>query len=368
MKALGTLDRYVLKQWMATFLISALGIPAVATLIHLSDRLRVLTGRNVPTRDILLGELYYYPYQLSILLPAGILFATVFTLNGMGRRSELTAAKAGGISFLRLITPILILATLAMPLNFALQELAATSSTQQRVLHRDRPKASSQMRANATFHSFSGWTYGATDARKELEIKGERFAGRIYGVMIDSPDDQVPRTTLVADSALWSPTRQSWTLHNGFSTALADSSGRPGIIRFRSMEVPALNDPPSSLVDERKTAEEMRYDEFARYLDQLRRSATVPGQLKVDFYLKLALPVACLIVALFGAPLAVTNPRAGAALGLAMALGTTLVYLTGIQIMKAVGGKELISAPLAAWSMNLVFGLLALILLRRVRS
>ena len=97
-------------------------------------------------------------------------------------------------------------------------------------------------------------------------------------------------------------------------------------------------------------------------------SGTRPGMLAVDYHLKFALPVACLIVALFGAPLAVTNPRAGAALGLAMALGSTLVYLTGTQIMKAVGGRELLPYATAAWSMNALFLLFAIVLLARVRS
>ena len=73
-------------------------------------------------------------------------------------------------------------------------------------------------------------------------------------------------------------------------------------------------------------------------------------------------------VALFGAPLAITSARAGAALGLAIAMGTTLVYLTGIQIMKAIGGKDLISHDVAAWSMNGVFLVLAVVLLVRVKT
>ena len=46
-------------------------------------------------------------------------------------------------------------------------------------------------------------------------------------------------------------------------------------------------------------------------------------------------------------------------IGLAIALGTTLAYLTGTQIMKAIGGKELIDPMLAAWSMNIVFLVIA---------
>ncbi len=369
MKPLGVLDRYILRQWLSIFLVSGLGIPAVAVLINLSERFGPLTSRQVPVRDILLGEVFFYPYQVATLLPAAVLFATVFTLNAMGRRSELTAAKAGGVSFLRLILPMLLLATLAVPANFAIQELAAVSSAHKRELHREKPPSTSQFRTNATFVAANRWVYGASEARREIEQDGQRLAGRLHAVILDSPPIDGVRQVVVGDSATWSPSRQSWTIHRGSQTFVdATTNEILGLARFQTMEMPMLTDPPRVLVDEQKKAEEMRYRELEAYLDQLRRAAAVPGQLEVDFHLKLALPVACIIVALFGAPLAVTNPRAGAALGLAMALGTTLIYLTGTQIMKAVGGKGMITPLLGAWSMNLLFGVLALVLLSRVRS
>jgi lipopolysaccharide export system permease protein len=186
-------------------------------------------------------------------------------------------------------------------------------------------------------------------------------------VMLDFPADSGRQITITADTANWSLSQQRWVLHNG-SAYFGGESGKLATLSFKSLVIPKLNDPPKSLMDERKKAEEMGYLEFKGYLDQLKRSSIKPGQLEVDFYLKLALPVACLVVALFGAPLAVTNPRSGAALGLAMALGTTLIYLTGTQIMKAIGGKGLIEPIYAAWSMNAVFLVLAVILLSRVRS
>jgi lipopolysaccharide export system permease protein len=130
----------------------------------------------------------------------------------------------------------------------------------------------------------------------------------------------------------------------------------------------AFTDPPSTMMDEGLKADEMTYPQLKKYLATLKLSGNEPGMLAVDLPLKFAVPLACLVVAMFGAPLAVTNPRAGAALGLAIALGTTLVYLTGIQIMKAVGGKELVAPWFAAWSMNIFFFIVAVILLRRVRS
>ena len=46
-------------------------------------------------------------------MPAAVLFATVFTVGAMGRHSELTAAKAGGLSFYRLMLPVFVAAALA---------------------------------------------------------------------------------------------------------------------------------------------------------------------------------------------------------------------------------------------------------------
>ena len=408
MKVLGALDRFVLTQWIGTFLLAAIGIPAVSTLIHLAERFGPLSKRNVSTADILLGELLYVPGQMTLLLPAAVLFATVFTLNAMGRHSELTAVKASGVSFYRLIAPMMVMAMIAVPANFALQEVSAASTAEQRVLHKERRTGrDATPRYQFAYQTADGWTY----AFRELEPRGYAAS-----VLLESPGDGRTTWTVSADSARWMPTRTQWQLFNGASHMLvkpervdslsvADSASAtqdllaagktpPNIaaqkrvaarqgqdtsvadrdaaavttFRFARMRSAVFREAPSVLADDGKKAEEMSIGELRAHLDRLQRSGSRPGQLLVDLPLKYAVPLACLIIALFGAPLAVTSPRAGAALGLAMALGTTLIYLTGTQIMKALGGKEIIAPELAAWSMNGVFLLLAVVLMSRVRS
>src|SRR5690242_13295081 len=114
MKPFSRLDRYVIRQWIGTFILSVVGVPAVAVLIDLSERFDKISSKGVPLRDIFLGQLMLFPSKMAILFPAGALFATVFTLNAMGRHNELTAVKAGGISFFRLIAPLMVLATLSV--------------------------------------------------------------------------------------------------------------------------------------------------------------------------------------------------------------------------------------------------------------
>jgi lipopolysaccharide export system permease protein len=129
-----------------------------------------------------------------------------------------------------------------------------------------------------------------------------------------------------------------------------------------------MHESPAELLAEPKAPEAMRYAELGRYITTLERSGSDASKLQVDRALKLALPAACLVIALFGAPLAMSSPRSGAATGIAISLGTTIAYLLLAQIARAVGAGGMMDPTLAAWVPNLVFFLAALVLLRRVRT
>ena len=62
------------------------------------------------------------------------------------------------------------------------------------------------------------------------------------------------------------------------------------------------------------------------------------------------------------------SPRAGAAVGVAISLGTTVIFLLITQIMKAVGSGGLIDPMLAAWLPNMVFFAAGVGLMARVRT
>ena len=56
----------------------------------------------------------------------------------------------------------------------------------------------------------------------------------------------------------------------------------------------------------------MRYAELGHYVRTLERSGSDANKLKVERALKLAIPVTCLIIVLFGAPLGMHNARLAA--------------------------------------------------------
>src|SRR5918992_1474218 len=174
-----------------------------------------------------------------------------------------------------------------------------------------------------------------------------------------------PGLVLTADSASYDERRKSWRLRRGASRIIAGPA-RQATFNFTTMRLKALSQSPADLLAESKAPDEMRYAELGRYVDALRRSGNDANKLIVEQALKVAIPVTCFIIALFGAPLAVTNPRAGAAVGIAISLGTTVIFLLLTQIMKAVGAGGVVDPNLAAWIPNIVFGAAGVLLLARV--
>jgi lipopolysaccharide export system permease protein len=356
-----TLDRYVFTTWLRIFVLTALGFPLVSILINLTDTLNKLLDRGLSMQQIVISYVYSIPENAFIVMPAAVLFATVFTVGAMGRHSELTAAKAGGLSFYRLMVPIFVAAALATVLAFVVGEMAPGATARQAEIQKAKQARSTRSRYNFVYRGDAGWVYTV----RSLDVETRQ----LKQLLLERQGNGAgyPGLIITADSATYDARRGSWQVKNGTSRVIAGPA-RQASFDFRTMRLRALTQAPADLLAEPKAPDEMRYAELGRYIDALRRSGNDANKLIVEQALKVALPATCLIIALFGAPLAVQAPRAGAAVGVAISLGTTVMFLLITQIMKAVGAGGLIDPILAAWLPNAVFLVAGLVLLARVRT
>jgi lipopolysaccharide export system permease protein len=295
-------------------------------------------------------------------LPAAVLFATVFTIGSASRHSELVAAKAGGVSFHRLALPLFAAAALAFAGGVVLAEVAPVATTRRLELLGEKAVRATSSRYNFVYRADQGWVYAirsletATSEMRDLILEREGFG------------PEYPTIVVAASYAQYdTAARGGWTLSGGALRYLLGSD-REVEFGFDSLRTRQLSERPADLLAEPKAPEEMRYAELGRYIDALARSGTDHKKLRVKQALKIAVPFTCVIIALFGAPLAVSNPRAGGAFGIAVSLGTTIVFLLAVQVSQAVGAGGLLPPVLAAWVPNLIFGAAAGVLLLRVRT
>jgi lipopolysaccharide export system permease protein len=355
------LDRYVLASWLRLFVMAAVGLPLIAIFFNLTDMLSKLLDRGLTMREIAISYVYAIPEYAFLVLPAAVLFATVFTVVNMSRHSELTAAKAGGQSFHRLMRPLFIASGFAAVLTFGVGELAPGATARQLEIQKAKQARPTRARFNFVYSGDAGWVYTVRSldvaSRQLKQIMFERQGtGLSY-----------PGLVLTADSATYDDALKVWRLRTGASRVIA-GPGQQATFSFRSMRLRALRQSPADLLAESKGPDEMRFAELGRYIDALKRSGNDANKLIVERALKLALPVTCLIIALFGAPLAVSTPRAGPAVGVAISLGIALVFLLLTQLTKAIGAGGIINPLVVAWFPNVIFLFAGLVLLAKVRT
>jgi lipopolysaccharide export system permease protein len=352
------LDRYYLREWGKIFVVTALGFPLVAIILELTDKLDDYLSRGLKPGAIALGYVYGLPEKLFLILPAAVLFATVFSVGALNRHFELTAGKASGQSFHRLVAPALLAAVAAAILGLGLGELAPLLKRRQGELLGEREMRSVTSRYNFVYRADQGWVYAIRNLDAPQRSMGDPVLER------DGSGPEYPTLVVQSSRGGYSDPTKRWTLREGRFRIVPDSNAALAFA-FDSMRLKSLLETPAALLAEPKDPDEMRYGELARYIEWLERSGGDARKLRVDLALKLAIPFTCIVIAVFGAPLAVTAPRAGGAFGVGVSLATTLVFLTLVQLSKAVGAGGLLPSTLAAWTPNLLFGVMAIWLAKR---
>ncbi len=356
----GPLDAYVFLEWVKIFVTTAIGFPVLVIVIDLTDHLETYLQRNIPAPRIALSYLYWVPGSMFLVLPAAVLFATVFSIGAFTRHSEITAAKASGISFYRWTAPVFFAACLAAVLGLGIGELAPVTNAKHDEILEEQQFRGGNQRYNFAYAAEEGRVYkvGGLDAghgsMNSVEIE-RHGVGPAY-----------PTYILSAQNANWHA-GHGWTLVQGVLHVVPDSVDDL-TLQFDSAHDNHLREAPPELMAAPKNPEDMRFGELRRFIGALERSGGNADELKVELAQKIAVPVTCIIIALFGAPLATSTQRGGAAFGIAISLATTVLFLMMIQLTKAVGAKGLIPPYLAAWIPNVIFTIAGVYLLTRVRT
>jgi lipopolysaccharide export system permease protein len=356
------LDRYVLAEFWKIYVMTALGFPVLLIIIDLTDNLDKYLNRQLPRSQIALSYLYFIPDSMFLVMPAAVLFATVFSIGALTRHSEITAAKASGISFHRLTLPIYVGAIVAAGLALVLGELVPITNARRAELLEEKKFQPGTDRYNFAFAAERGRVY------KISSLSAEK--GKLEGLEIERKGngEEYPTYVLTADLGDWQGADGRWTLSKGVMHVISSDTLADVTFAFDSLHDRAMQEEPMQLLATPKAPQEMGYQDLSRYIATLERSGGDANELRVERALKLAVPITCIIIALFGAPLATSTQRGGAAYGIGISLATTVIFLMLIQLTKAVGGKGIVTPEIAAWTPNALFAVLGIIMLARVRT
>jgi len=354
------LDRYLLREFLKIFALTTLGFPLLVILIDLIDHIDVYLSRSVPAKDIFLAYVFSMPEQIFFVIPAAVLFATVFSVGALARHSEVTAAKASGVSFHRLVVWVFLVAGAIAVAAFFVGEIAPAANEKRAERLKERDLRSQTARYNFVYRADGGRVYVVGS----LSVPDSQM--RDVQIEREGTGPEFPGYFLIAGEGRYD-SRHGWVLSRG-TLRLLLGRGREIAFGFDSLRQRALVERPLDLLAEPKAPNQMRYAELGHYVRTLERSGSDASKLMVERALKLAIPATCLIIVLFAAPLGMQNARSGATYGVAVSLVTTIVFLTFIQITKAIGSGGAVPPLVAAWLPNALFAAGGLLLFVRTRT
>jgi len=355
------LDRYVGAQFLRIFAVCVLGVPFLFIVIDLADNLDRFIDRGATRGQVVMHYLYQFPYQSLLGFPIAALLASVFTVSALTRRFETTAMKAGGISFYRMTMPLLVLATLLSGVALGLTELVPVTNRRSVDALEQEQTRSQTIRMSFVFRADEGLVYKV----RRLDTREARMDN--VQIEREGTGAEFPTMNVTASTAQWDSTGERWLLQHGWVRRFAGPR-QERAYEFLELHVREMDEPPDELLAEPKDVDEMRYAELGRFVDAIERSGGTPADLRTARAQRIAFPFACLVIVLFGMPLAHSNRRGGAPRSIGIALATTIIFLIFVRISEALGAGGAIQPWLAAWLPDLVFLTAGVALYSKVRT
>ena len=353
-----TLDKLVVWSFLKLFVVVTLAVPPLFILGDFTERLDQYLDRGLTRFDIGLAYLYMLPQFFWYAFPIAALVATVFTVHNMTRHNEVVAAKAGGISFYRLIAPLVVMGVVLTGAAWGLAE----------ILPRGNRIAAQIQRAEGPSRTWrSDFVYRSEDGLSWQVARLTASDGRMTGVVLERPPTPTSGSLHVtAESATWTE-EDGWMLEEGYLRTLRPDSTEHAM-EFRKLAMPAMTERPEELLEVPRAPEEMTYAESERLVGIIERTGGDATEFLVWRGQLMSVPIATLIIILFGAPLATSSKRGGTAFGIGVSLITVIVFTMMLKFAAAMGEAGAISPWAAAWIPNALFAGAALLLLARVRT
>ncbi|HTT63414.1 MAG TPA: LptF/LptG family permease [Bryobacteraceae bacterium] len=367
------LGRYIFREIISSALLGTVLATSIIFLQGVGKLFEVLV-RSSPRLDTIL---YLFALSLPPLLPLTIPFGTlVGILVGLGRMAtdgEITAMRAAGCSSRKVVPPVMLFAFLAMlvsgamtlrltPLSVRLSKDILEKLSASQVSADIQPRVFDEQFPNTILYVGDVRPGAVTVWRNvflaDLTPPEQRTSG-----MRDKAEG--PLIT-VAQEAIAVPDPEHDRLQLSMRNAGNHEMGKDlkGYDSFSPVVAQALYAaPPEPLA--RKPFSEMNTRELRRY------SATGPDwiEARIELHRRLALPFACLFLALVGIPLGVSSRKGGKSGGYVTAvfLAFFCYYLAFITLVGLARSRTL-RVEVALWLPNAVFLVAGLIAVARMEK
>lgn len=412
----------MLKEFLPTFIVAFLFFFIIFVINHVLYYIKPLFEKNIPLDLIGMMFVTAFPLFTILSLPFGMMLATLMTMGRFSTDNEIVAFRALGFSIMKIFGPVFLCGAVVSILSFIVYDwIYPISMSEQRYTIRKI----SQIKPTIDFKSKKIKKYGEktlfTDIVKDTSIEGL--------IIIDGENQDRIITAKEAIISNSETRRGSIELKMNGTMIQFDNVDRPGEFNYGYSDsifyyIDYLDFEKGSSgtsSSERRTyeileqvrkyrgkfAEDMnvKYKEYIniyentnnvknnrknfannnKYTEKLYQidnniETMIKSDYKkykdkslnnhlIDLYNKFALPLACIIFAIFAAPIGIFSRRAGFSIGFVLGVFLCAIYWFSYYGSRILGVKRILSPFIAMFGPNIFFLIVGLFfLIKRLRE
>lgn len=343
------IDRLITKEFLGPFIFGIGTFVIILVGVQLAPwMLRLLVRDEYPAGIVGLIFLCRLPAALAITLPMAAMFGSLMCTAMLSSNGEVVAMRAGGVSLLRLATPILISGLLISILSLGSNELlvpACNDAAQKLIVNYAK---------NA--RPMEHLTFAIPKDAPQRIVYARLFDPQhklLKGLTIMEMRDGRFWQLFSAQEAVWEG--EQWQLRDvEHKVALPDGSQRSERIALMSYDV---GKSPAELAEQEKDPIDMSLTELLRESARRKQMGLAKDEiLKIvqTIHTRMAVPWAALGFALIGVPLGLRPVRATTGIGLGLSLVIVFAYYVIFNAMNLVGQQGTLPPLFSAWFPNLV--------------
>ncbi|HKQ98831.1 MAG TPA: LPS export ABC transporter permease LptF [Candidatus Polarisedimenticolia bacterium] len=374
--------RYVFKEILSPVLLGLMVYVLVFLMNALFELAELAIKKDIPVGVVARLLLFLMPRVLEMTLPMSILLGILIGVGRLSADSEIIALRASGVSYRRILMPILFIALGGwLASSYLILRVEPWAKyTQRRLLSEQIYSADlrREIKPRVFFEQIPGLILYADEVHQEGD-----FLDRVFLAHTDAEGREVVtlgrRAQIDYDRGSG---RTQFLLESGTSHTL--NPAEPDsyqISRFErqkfiqepdqtfKMKADMLSKPSPRNYGEQSLEELDRSARQAASIDHVKTRNRVVGSIMVAWHERFALPFACLAFAFIGVPLGIANRRGGKASGFSLSIGIAIAYWVIYSFGQNLVREGKLEPLIGMWAANVLLTVLgALLLTMRERT
>jgi lipopolysaccharide export system permease protein len=344
------LDRYILKNFLITYLFVAFVIVLIICMIDYTEKVDDFIEKKAPASAILFQ--YYLnliPYWINYISPLMVFIATVFFTSRIAARTEIVAMLSSGISFGRLLLPYFMGAAVLGGVMFLLVGWVLPRANKIRNAFEQKYVKDEFYFDGRNVHiKVAPDVYAYLESYNVMTKTGNKFT-------LETVKGNRLTEKLTADRIVWQPEKNKWTLED-YRIRTLDSL-RESLSYGTSLDT-TINLRPKDFESDYNLFETFTLPELNEYIALLRsRGADGLEVYLIEKYTRFTQPFAILILTAIGVIVSARKSRRGVGLQIALGFALAFIYILFFLLSKGVAESGNINTLLAVWLPNIIFSI-----------